>query len=157
YRGFIMLAMASGGFYLYEIVRKHPEYLESRFWRFLHYQLDHVQWTGGGFWDMIQPSFMFMVGVAIPYSYAARKAKGDGDGQIWFHTAIRALILVALGVFLASTGSNTTQTNFLFTNVLAQIGLGYCFVYFLRGRGWRVQLGALAGILGAYWLFFALF
>jgi predicted acyltransferase len=154
YRGFIMLAMASGGFYISGIVRK-PPYSDSPFWRFLAYQLDHVEWTGGGFWDMIQPSFMFMVGVAIPYSYAARKAKGDSERQVWFHTILRSLVLVALGVFLASGGH--PQTNFLFTNVLAQIGLGYCFVYWLHGRGWKVQLGSLAAILVGYWLLFALY
>jgi predicted acyltransferase len=156
YRGFIMLAMASAGFYVHNIVKNHPHYLQSWLWRVLDYQLEHAEWTGGGFWDMIQPSFMFMVGVAIPYSYAARKAKGDEDRQIWIHTVIRAFILIGLAVFL-STGSQYKQPNFAFTNVLGQIGLGYCFVYALRGRGWRVQLGALAGILGVYWLLFAIF
>jgi predicted acyltransferase len=156
YRGFIMLAMASGGFYLSRVV-KDGNLQDQPLWRFLAYQTDHVEWTGCAFWDLIQPSFMFMVGVAIPYSYAARKVKGDSEAQVWFHTVLRAILLVALGVFLASNSSNHTQTNFLFTNVLAQIGLGYCFVYALHGRGLRVQGIALAVILVGYWFFFALF
>lgn len=155
YRGFIMLAMASGGF-AFSTIAKKPEYKNSPLWQFLAYQFDHVEWTGCGFWDLIQPSFMFMVGVAIPYSYAARKAKNQSEGQIWFHTVLRAMLLVALGVFLAS-GSDHKQTNFLFTNVLAQIGLGYCFVYALHGICWRKQVTALVVILVGYWLFFALF
>jgi predicted acyltransferase len=151
YRGFIMLAMASGGFAFSAIARKEA-YRDSPLWQFLAYQFDHVEWTGCGFWDLIQPSFMFMVGVAIPYSYAARKAKGESEARIWFHTFFRAFLLVALAVFLTSNWG--PRTNFLFTNVLAQIGLGYCFVYFLRGRGWKVQTIALVVILVGYWAFF---
>ncbi|MFT4547966.1 MAG: putative acyltransferase [Verrucomicrobiales bacterium] len=28
----------------------------------------HIDWQGGGLWDLIQPSFMFMVGVSMAYS-----------------------------------------------------------------------------------------
>ena len=37
---------------------------------------DHVPWEGLVFWDLIQPAFMFMVGVAMPFALAARKARG---------------------------------------------------------------------------------
>jgi heparan-alpha-glucosaminide N-acetyltransferase len=156
YRGFIMLAMASSGF-AFSVIARRPEYKDSALWKFLAYQFDHVEWTGCGFWDLIQPSFMFMVGVAIPYSYAARKAKGESEGHVWFHTVLRAFVLVALGVFLASSGAEQKQTNFLFTNVLAQIGLGYCFVFALHGKCLKVQMAMLAAILAGYWLLFALF
>jgi heparan-alpha-glucosaminide N-acetyltransferase len=147
-------------------------------WRFLAFHSDHVAWVGGGLWDMIQPAFMFMVGVAIPYSYASRKAKGQSEGVIWFHTIWRALFLVVLAVFLSSPlrhsfpispaagalGSSATaaaslpsETYFIFTNVLAQIGLGYAFVFLLRGRGLWVQLAALGAVLVGSWLLFFLY
>src|SRR5262249_52346122 len=44
----------------------------------------------------------------------------------------------------------------IFVNVLAQIGMGYVFVFLLAGRGWKVQLGALALILVGYTLLFGL-
>ena len=47
-------------------------------------------------------------------------------------------------------------TNWVFTNVLAQIGLGYVFVFLLAGRGWTVQLAAIAAILVGYTLLFGL-
>jgi predicted acyltransferase len=152
YRGFIMLAMASGGFALPKVAQAFPD---NPFWAFLASQADHVAWVGCSFWDLIQPSFMFMVGVAVPYSYASRKAKGDSDGIIWAHTLYRSLVLVLLGIFLSSNWS--PRTNFTFVNVLTQIGLGYAFVCLLRGRGLKVQLGALAVILVGYWLWFLLF
>jgi predicted acyltransferase len=152
YRGFIMLAMASGGFALPRVAHDFPD---NPFWAFLASQADHVAWVGCSFWDLIQPSFMFMVGVAMPYSYASRKAKGEADGTIWVHTIYRAVILVLLGIFLSSNWS--PRTNFTFVNVLTQIGLGYAFVFPLLGRGLKLQLGALAAVLVGYWLWFLLF
>src|SRR5262249_39111401 len=49
------------------------------------------------------------------------------------------------------------HTRFVFTNVLAQIGLGYAFVYFFLDRGLRVQLAATGLILFLCWLAFALY
>jgi predicted acyltransferase len=98
---------------------------------------------------------MFMVGVALPYSYAARKAKGQSEGWIAFHTVLRAAILVGLGVFLSSNGQS--RTHFTFVNVLSQIGLGYVFVYLLRGRGLAIQCAALGVILVGYTALFAFY
>src|SRR5437762_9204801 len=84
---------------------------------------DHVPWQGGVFWDLIQPAFMFMVGVSMPYSCAARAARGNGWLKLFGHALLRALVLVALGVMMNSNGAK--QTDWSFTNVLAQIGLGY--------------------------------
>lgn len=151
YRGFVMLAMASGGLGLAKVAEHFPA---SETWKVLAYQSSHVEWSGCAFWDLIQPSFMFMVGVALPFSYAHRKSKGDSHAWITAHALYRSLVLVALGVFLYSMGRK--QTNFTFVNVLAQIGLGYTFLFFLVNRpNWFVWAAALA-ILAGYWLAFAL-
>jgi heparan-alpha-glucosaminide N-acetyltransferase len=149
YRGAIMLFMASGGLALPEVAKYFPD---SPLWRLLGFNTDHVPWVGCSLWDLIQPSFMFMVGVAMPYSIASRRARGDSETKIVAHVLYRAVFLVLLAIFLTSNWSK--QTDFVFTNVLAQIGLGYAFLYFLLGRGLRVQLAALAGILIGYWLLF---
>jgi heparan-alpha-glucosaminide N-acetyltransferase len=121
-------------------------------WEFLAFHTDHVPWVGCSFWDLIQPSFMFMVGVAVPYSYAARKAKGQSEAVVWAHNLWRSLLLVALGVFLTSNGRS--ETDFQFMNVLTQIGLGYPFVCALRGFRPRWQLLAIGVILVGTWLLF---
>jgi heparan-alpha-glucosaminide N-acetyltransferase len=69
------------------------------------------------------------------------------------HAVYRAIILVVLGVFLASNGSK--QTSFIFTNVLAQIGLGYLFVFLLLNRPVALQVLAAVAILAADWAMFA--
>jgi predicted acyltransferase len=99
---------------------------------------------------------MFMVGVAVPYSLASRRARGESEQKVWAHVVWRAAVLVLLGVFLASDNSNGMRTNFQFTNVLAQIGLGYVFLCLLAGRGLRLQFAALGVILVGYWLLFFL-
>jgi predicted acyltransferase len=163
YRGFIMLAMASSGLGIAKVVgalaaqakeNGLDSYPGQRVWEFLGYQTDHAPWVGCSFWDLIQPSFMFMVGVAMPYSFASRKAKGHSPARNAAHVIYRALMLSFLGVFLMSVGK--PQVNFNFVCVLTQIGLGYGFVYLLLDRGWRWQLGAAAAILVGYWLLFAL-
>jgi predicted acyltransferase len=150
YRGFVMVAMVSGGLGLSAVARNFPD---SETWSFLDYQFSHVPWTGCSFWDLIQPSFMFIVGVAMPYSLASRRARGDGETKILAHVIYRALILILLGILLRSNHSR--QTNFTFEDVVTQIGLGYVFVFLLLDRTWRTQALATAAILIGYWLLFA--
>ncbi|MCA9055133.1 MAG: hypothetical protein KDA75_14930, partial [Planctomycetaceae bacterium] len=102
-------------------------------------------------WDLIQPAFMFMVGVAMPLSYRRRKAVGESGAARFFHAFVRAMVLVLLGVFLYTRSGE--RTGWIFTNVLAQIGLGYFCVYLLSGFRWPVQLVACILLLGGYWYF----
>jgi predicted acyltransferase len=148
YRGFIMLLLASAGFGLAAVAKAKPDSI----WPQIAAQFKHVPWQGCAFWDLIQPAFMFMVGVAIPYSYAARRSRGASYIGVLFHALVRSILLIALGVFLASHSQHST--NFLFTNVLAQIGLGYFFVFLLVNRWKWLQGLALVAILGGYWFLF---
>ncbi|QDU29121.1 hypothetical protein ETAA8_42280 [Anatilimnocola aggregata] len=151
YRGFIMFLMASAGFGIPAVAEKLPDSI----WASIAPHVDHVPWVGCVLWDLIQPAFMFMVGVAAAYSTAKRIEKGDSLAKVLWHAFVRALALVLLGVLLASNSSRDKQTNWLFTNVLSQIGLGY-FVLVLLSRSTRsVQWGVLIGILCGYWLLFA--
>jgi predicted acyltransferase len=152
YRGFVMLLMASEGLGITQVARTLKE---SGFWQFMSYQTDHVAWRGCSLWDLIQPSFMFMVGVAMPYSLASRQAKGQPASQMFLHALWRALMLVFLGIFLRSVGKE--QTYFTFEDVLTQIGLGYPLLFLLAWTKPRVQLVSAVSILFFYWLAFALF
>ena len=71
YRGFIMICLSWGGFGLAKYGElKMQVHHDSGWWRFFHVQFDHGPWTGWGFWDLIMPAFMFMVGMAMPFSQA---------------------------------------------------------------------------------------
>ncbi len=145
-----MLAMASGGLGVSHVARHHSD---SALWRLLDYHTEHVPWVGCSAWDLIQPAFMLMVGVAMAYSYAGRKARGQTWPQMLGHASLRAAILVLLGVFLRSNGRG--ETNWTFEDVITQIGLGYVFLFLLWDRPARVQWGAALGILAGYWALFA--
>jgi len=127
----------------------------SGFWQFLADQQSHVAWVGCTLHDLIQPSFSFLVGVALPFSLARRAADGQPQWQRTLHAFGRALLLVLLGVFLRSLGR--PQTHWTFEDTLTQIGLGYGFLYLLGWRSVRVQGAAVAVLLVGYWLAFALF
>jgi heparan-alpha-glucosaminide N-acetyltransferase len=155
YRGFVMLAMASGGAGALAGFVDHGNDVSSHILGMLRHQLDHVAWRGGVFWDMIQPSFMFMVGVAMPFSFASRTARSEPWTRMLGHALVRSAVLVVLALFLASNGSR--YTHYSFVNVLGQIGLGYTFVFLLLNRPPAVQLAAALTILVADWLLFALY
>ena len=56
----------------------------NHFWQFLSYHQSHVEWIGCSLHDLIQPSFSFLVGVALPYSIASRLARGQNLPQpVW--------------------------------------------------------------------------
>src|SRR3954467_2795750 len=145
YRGLVMLAMASGGAAVLAGLPRSSVSSTGPIVAFLAGQLDHVAWRGCSSWDLIQPSFMFLVGVAMPFSYANRRARGESHGRLVGHAIVRSLILILLAIFLSSTDSR--RTDFFFVNVLAQIGLGYTFVFLLLYKKPSVPFGAALGIL----------
>lgn len=151
FRGAIMLLMASSGFGVPQVAKHFPD---SPLWRFFGHQCEHAAWAGCSLWDLIQPAFMFMVGMALPWSVGNRRARGQGVGVMFGHALWRALLLVLLAVFLTSAWSK--QTEWVFTNVLAQIGLGYPFLFLLAFTKPRTQWLAALAILSACWLAFAL-
>jgi heparan-alpha-glucosaminide N-acetyltransferase len=152
YRGATMLLMASGGLGLATVAKEHPD---SNLWQAIAHHTNHVPWTGCVLWDMIQPAFMFIVGVALPFSIANRIARGQGFTRMFAHALWRALLLVLIAVFLSSAWSR--QTNWSFANVLAQIGLGYPILFLLAYTRPRTQWLAAAGILLACWIAFVLY
>ncbi len=154
YRGFIMLLLSTSAFQLHKL-KTSPGFESNYIWDKILYQFSHPLWRACSFWDLIQPSFMFMVGVAAPYSIASRRARSESEKSILIHTLWRSLLLVLLGVFLSSNGAK--QTNWTFVNVLSQIGLGYPVVVLLTGRTLKTQSLALAGIALGSWLLYALY
>lgn len=152
YRGFIMLLMASGGLGIASLAKNQP----SSVWAQIAPYLEHVPWIGCAPWDLIQPAFMFMVGVAMAFSLAKREAQGQGFAAQLFHAVVRSVVLVALGVLLSTTASSP-QTNWIFTNVLAQIGLGYVFLFLLSRYNNTSVVLSTAFLLICYWLWFAVY
>jgi predicted acyltransferase len=152
YRGLVMFLMMAEVLALSRVARARPD---SPFWQFLAHHQSHVDWIGCSLHDLIQPSFSFLVGVALPFSLASRAAHGQSPARMMLHSVWRALVLILLGVFLRSFGQH--QTYWTFEDTLSQIGLGYVALFLLGFRPVREQGAALGLILVGYWAAFALY
>ncbi len=150
YRGFVMLLIMGEVLSLRRVAQALPE---STFWKVLAWHQTHVEWIGCSLHDLIQPSFSFLVGVALPFSIASRMARRQSRMRMTIHAAWRALLLIMLGIFLRSTGQNLTY--WTFTDTLSQIGLGYVFLFVLGFRPVRDQWIAFSAIIAGYWAAFA--
>lgn len=140
FRGFTMLLLISGGTLQY--FAKEP--FEGTLIHDIFIQFTHPEWIGFRFWDLIQPYFMFIVGVAIPYSVGKRRSKGQSWSHITKHAAIRSLILILLGVTLMTRGREFSLS---FQNVLAQIGFTYFVAFLLIRTKPSVQLIVSIGLI----------
>ncbi|GAA3750927.1 acyltransferase family protein [Terriglobus aquaticus] len=152
YRGLVMLLMMAEVMRLSEVALHFPH---SAVWHVLGYNQSHVEWVGMSLHDTIQPSFTFLVGVAMPYSLRSRQRRGETFPQMLVHTLWRSLVLVALGIFLRSI--HATSTYFTFEDTLTQIGLGYTFAFLIARLPSRWGWTAFGAILFGYWLAWALY
>nr|WP_254448565.1 hypothetical protein [Spirosoma rhododendri] len=152
YRGFVMTLMTAE---LLQFQAVHEALPHSTIWAFLARQQSHVEWVGCTLHDLIQPSFSFLVGVALPYSVASRANRGESFGSQFWHALRRSLILILLGIFLRST--HQEQTYFTFEDTLTQIGLGYPLLFLLGRASTRQTWLAFGLILVGYWLAFVLY
>jgi predicted acyltransferase len=135
FRGFTMLLLIAEWTILFDAMIN-PD-LKGSFIFFIGEQLHHHPWHGFRFWDLIQPFFMFIVGVAIPFSVSKRTLAGDSYSAIRIHAIKRSIILFVLGwaLYCISPGYIT----FNFQNVLAQLGITYIIAFFLMKLSWKTQ------------------
>lgn len=70
-------------------------------WSSIYPQLAHASWHGWTFTDWIFPFFLWIVGVAMTFSFSVRKSKGDSKEKLLLNVLRRSAIIFALGLFLA--------------------------------------------------------
>lgn len=63
----------------------------------INLQLHHHPWNGLRFWDLIQPFFMFIVGLSLPFAVRSRAKRGEKPRQILKHVLRRSALLLLLG------------------------------------------------------------
>ena len=106
--------------------------------KFIGTQLSHHEWHGLHFWDLIQPFFMFIVGVAIPFAVANRIKKGDSHKQILHHAIKRSFLLLFLGWALYCIEPG--EIGFRFQDVLAQLSVTYLVAFLIMRKSFSFQL-----------------
>jgi len=152
FRGLVMVMLMTEAMHIPVVAAANPQ---NSFLQLLNWGEVHSDWVGLLPHDMIQPAFTFLVGAALPFSIRARRRKGASLAGMTGHAAWRALVLVALGIFIRSTSS--PRTNFTFEDTLTQIGLGYLAAFGIAFLKPRQQWAALAALLAGYWLAWALY
>jgi predicted acyltransferase len=105
---------------------------------FLATQLSHHEWNGLHFWDLIQPFFMFIVGVAIPFAVVNRTKKGDSDRKILLHALRRSALLLFFGWALYCMEPG--KIVFRLQNVLAQLSVTYLVAFLIMKKSFAFQL-----------------
>lgn len=140
FRGLTMLLLISGGALQYFA---HSDF-NGTIAHKIFIQFTHPHYVGLHFWDMIQPFFMFIVGVAVPFSVSKRLSQGYSSSRLTWHAGQRSIILILLGVTLGTTGKEFTLT---FQNVLAQIGFTYFITFLLLQTKPSVQLVVSLGLI----------
>jgi predicted acyltransferase len=149
-RGFDMFWIMGG-----EVIFKSLDHIfHSPATQFISTQLDHVEWLGFRFYDIIMPLFVWLAGVSMPFSFAGRLGKEQSKAALWPHIIRRFIILWILGMMVQGNLLNYDPGSFKFySNTLQSIAAGYLIasilVLYVNVRG---QMLATAGLMLVYWL-----
>lgn len=122
FRGFTMFMLVSNFGQLFS--KNSPNSVVA----FLGNQLDHANWEGLTAWDLVQPFFMFIVGVAMPFAFSRKWAAGESWNSTLRGALRRSCLLLFLGWLLSSEGKSS------FTNVLAQLSVTYLIAFLLMRK-----------------------
>jgi predicted acyltransferase len=114
-------------------------------------QLEHPEWHGFKFYDLIFPLFLFLAGVSMPFSFEKRLAHGATKALLYRHVIVRGLLLVFLGMIYNGLLRFEWPDTRL-PSVLGRIGLAYLFAgLIVLNTGPRGQFGWAVAVLVAYW------
>ncbi len=128
-------------------------------WSAIYSPLEHAEWHGATPTDFVFPFFLFIVGIAITLALGKRVEQGGINRDIYLKIVRRALIIFALGLFLATFPFyNFTKGEWLdvstvrIMGVLQRIAICYLFaaLIFLH-TNWKQQTIIAAALLLLYW------
>ena len=143
FRGITMFLLVAEGTRLWSVLVQDP--IAGTAFETFFQQFHHHPWNGLRFWDLVQPFFMFIVGVAMPFSYAKRVKRGDTKAQITRHIIQRCIILLAFGVGLHC--GYRKKLVWELWNVLSQLSVTILIAYFLMRYKWSLQIIVSIGLL----------
>ena len=103
-----------------------PELSDNTVFKWLAYQSTHPGWKGFTMYDIVFPMFIFIVGVAMPYSFSRRMKQEGGKKRLFSHVVIRTVTLMILGVVLWQEPGGA-HPEWGFYSVLYRIGISYFF------------------------------
>lgn len=143
FRGLTMFLLIGEGTHIYNLLVD-PAF-EGSFVASFGTMFHHHPWNGLRPWDLVQPFFMFIVGVAMPFSFYKRWERGDSWRQTLKHALWRSFMLLFLGWALYCIGPG--KITFEFWNVLAQLSVTYLIAFLMMRKSIITQLIFTIGLL----------
>jgi predicted acyltransferase len=143
FRGLVMFLLVAEGSGLYHTWLSATH--EGTLMHGLALQFHHHPWNGLRFWDLVQPYFMFIVGVAMWFSVSKRLSRGDSRRGITLHILRRCLLLLTFGVALHIGYSGKIVWELW--NVLSQLSMTILIAYAIMQLPGRTQLLISIGLL----------
>jgi predicted acyltransferase len=121
----------------------------------VYWPLEHARWHGWTPTDVVFPSFLWIVGVAITLSQGRRLERGDSRAVLFRQAARRATILFALGVIVYVYPAFDLSTQRIL-GVLQRIAICYLIAtaIYLTTR-LRGQIVWIISLMAVYWLLMA--
>jgi len=153
FRGFTMFLLIAEWTHLFSIMVD-PAF-EGTIIHFIGTQFHHHPWNGMRAWDLVQPFFMFIVGVALPFSVVKRMERGDEKSTILKHAIQRSVLLLVFGWALYCIDPG--RITFRFQNVLAQLAVTYIIAFLIMNRSLKTQLIFSFALLGLTELIYRVF
>jgi predicted acyltransferase len=143
FRGFTMFLLIAESTRIYYLLVA-PE-LDGTLISAIGTQFHHHPWNGLRFWDLIQPFFMFIVGVAMPFAIGKRWERGESWAATFRHALQRSFLLLLFGWALYCIGPG--RITFELWNVLAQLSFTYLVAFLMMRKSSRVQLAFTFALL----------
>ena len=115
--------------------------------------LKHSNWNGWTPTDLVFPFFLFIVGVAMAFSFRSRLDRGESRAGLLQHVLWRGLVLFALGIFLNGFPNHYHLATLRVYGVLQRIAICYVITALLElWTGWRAQIAVAVACLAGYWI-----
>lgn len=115
------------------------------------YQLDHEVWEGFRCWDLVMPLFLFMVGAAMPFSFAKYRTAGGSRLPVYRRIARRVLLLFLLGLIVqGNLLAFSIESLQIYNNTLQAIAAGYLIASLILlhcSLRWQIVLTAALMII----------
>jgi predicted acyltransferase len=118
-----------------------------------YWPLKHADWNGWTPTDLVFPFFLFIVGVAMAFSFSSRLKRGESRQQLLGHVLWRGLLLFALGLFLNGFPNQYHLSSWRVYGVLQRIAICYVISAILAlWADWRGWILTIVGCLVGYWI-----
>jgi predicted acyltransferase len=118
-----------------------------------YWPLRHAEWNGWTPTDLIFPFFVFIVGVAMAFSFRSRLDRGESRAHLLKHVVWRGIALFAIGMFLNGFPNHYQLDHWRVYGVLQRIAVCYVITALLElWTSWRAQIAIAMACLAGYWI-----